>query len=95
LRHRSTVSDILKSIEIQTGMESKRILLKVVGAVVFICGGLIGGAVNVPGTWVSKLPALLGVAIAIFVCSIGVSVWRASNGIKAEDKESNTLDQNR
>lgn len=68
-------------------MESKNIILKALGAVVFICGGLIGGAVNVPETWVSKLPALLGVAIAISVCSLGVFIWKSSNLIDENSEE--------
>lgn len=68
-------------------METNEVIRKAVGAIIFVVGGLIGGSSQVAGTWANKLPPLVGIALAIFVMSVGVAVWRS-------DKKEENLNEN-
>jgi len=57
-------------------MKTGTFLSKVIGAVLFICGGLVGGFSQVHGTFFSKKP-ILGLFISLIIMSIGVAFWKS------------------
>jgi len=68
-------------------MDPRKMIIKLVGAIVFICGIVIYGTANIDGSWLSKLPPFVDVFLALFVCSLGVAIWKASNAIKEEGEK--------
>lgn len=66
-------------------MNYKKNLFKVIGATIFLLGGLIGGFSQTDGTWLSKKPFLF-LFLSLFIMGIGVTVWKSSKSLGDSDK---------